>query len=106
MKATLAASVFAVIATALALVQYNTTQELQRQLLESENRGATLKQQLQAQTEANARLQDTFEQQINTLQENLQSSSRQLVILSESLQETREMLNAIAPVAAEPAAAP
>ena len=97
MKATLAASLLVVISLSVALVQYNTVQQLQQQLLDSESRSAALELQLQAQTDTNARLQNTFEQQINSLQENLQSSSRQLVILSDALQETREILNASAP---------
>ncbi|MDP1932191.1 MAG: hypothetical protein Q8L60_12115 [Gammaproteobacteria bacterium] len=97
MKATLTVSLLAIAALGLALVQYNTVQELQRQLSESENHSVYLQQQIQEQTETNTRLQSTFEEQINQLQQNLQSSSRQLVILSESLQETRELLNQNAP---------
>lgn len=93
MKATLAAGAVAVAAAGLAIQQYTTAQELRQQLQESENRGATLALQVQAQNDANAQMQSNFEQQISRLQENLQSSSRQLVILSESLQETREMLD-------------
>ncbi len=107
MKATITACALAITAVGLALVQYNSAQELRRQLIESESHGAILQQQIQEQSEANSRLQSTFEEQINRLQENLQSSSRQLVLLSESLQETREMLNENSPLSAPaPATAP
>lgn len=106
MKATLATGALALITAALAITQYRSAGELREQLIATQTRNAVLQQQVQAQTDANARLQDTFEQRINQLQENLQASSQQLVLLSESLQEARGLLQTNAPAANPGAVAP
>ncbi len=79
---------------AFAAYEYNEVRDLREQLQHSDVQLGALRAQLQEQSATNAQLQSTFEGQIFSLQQNLQSSSQQLTTLSESLKEAREMLSA------------
>jgi uncharacterized coiled-coil protein SlyX len=102
MKATtIGAWALAATGLALATFEYNSVRALRQQLQHNEAQVGALRVQLQqrsaeleTQSAANAQLQSTFEGQIANLQSSLESSSLQLSILSESLQQTRELLPA------------
>jgi TolA-binding protein len=88
MKAALLMTLVALAALAVAYLQYQEAASLRGSLVRSEEARLAL----QAQVEANATQQASVQQQIQQLQDNLRSSSQQLLELSNSLQEAREML--------------
>jgi cell division protein FtsX len=88
MKAALLMTLIALAALAVAYLQYQEAASLRGSLARSEEARLAL----QAQVDANTTQQANVQQQIQQLQDNLRSSSQQLLQLSNSLQEAREML--------------
>jgi len=93
MKSALLMTLIALAALAVAFLQYQEAEALRGSLTRSEQARAAL----QAQVDANTAQQDSVQQQIQQLQDNLRSSSQQLLQLSSSLQEARAMLAPPAP---------
>lgn len=93
MKTTLAMAIVAIAALTVAWLHYQEAATLRSALTRSEESRLAL----QAQVDANAAQQESVQRQIQQLQENLRDSSQQLLQLSSSLQEAREMLAPAAP---------
>jgi len=93
MKGTLAMSLIAIAALVVAFLQHQEATALRGSLARSEEARLAL----EAEVAANAAQQQSVQQQIQQLQDNLRSSSAQLLQLSTSLQEAREMLVPPAP---------
>jgi len=93
MKGTLAMSLIAIAALVVAFLQHQEATALRASLARSEEARLAL----EAEVAANAAQQQSVQQQIQQLQDNLRSSSAQLLQLSTSLQEAREMLVPPAP---------
>ncbi len=99
MRTTIIAAILVLAATAAAFLQFSAAMQLRAELAQSEAARAALEAQL-----AESLVQTSqFQEQINTLQSNLQSSSAQLALLSESLQEARQLIQGQAPVVEAPA---
>ena len=88
MKATLFMTLIALAALGVAFLQYKEAASLRGSLTRSEE----ARQTLQALVDANVAQQDSVQQQVQQLEDNLRSASQQLLQLSSSLQEAREML--------------
>jgi len=88
MKATLLMTLIALAALGVAFLQYQEAASLRGSLARSEEARLAL----QAQVDANVAQQESVQQQIQQLEDNLRSSSQQLLQLSNSLQEAREIL--------------
>lgn len=100
MKALLAMTLISLSALATAFLQYQQTQALRDSLQRSEAAREALQQELDAsaaQLAASAAQQQNVQLQIEQLQENLRSSSAQLLELSDSLQEARQLIAPAAP---------
>ncbi len=95
MRTTIIATIFVLAALAAAFLQFSAALQLKTELVQSEAERATLAEQL-TQTEAQLAQNEAhtaqIQEQVASLQANLQNSSRQLLLLSESLQEAREMI--------------
>lgn len=99
MKTGIIATILILACAAVAFMQFSAAMQLKQELSRSEEARARLEGELEAQKalvatqqSANAELQARFQEQISLLQSSLQSSSGQLQQLSESLQETRGLL--------------
>lgn len=88
MKSLLATSVIAIAALAVAFLQHQEVESLKGSLARSE----VARQALEAQLAANAAQQQGVQVQIQQLQDSLRASSQQLLQLSSSLQEARDLL--------------
>src|SRR5690554_4663759 len=88
MRSPIIAATLVLCAATLAALQFSETRQLRAALVSSEAARAAL----EAKVAENAAQQASMQQQVATLQKNLQSSSRQLLLLSNSLQEAREMI--------------
>jgi len=88
MKATLFMTLIALAALGVAFLQYQEAASLRDSLTRSEE----ARQTLQALVDANVAQQESVQQQVQQLEDNLRSASQQLLQLSSSLQEAREML--------------
>jgi chromosome segregation ATPase len=100
MKALLAMTLIALTALAAAFLQYQQTEALRDSLQRSETAREALQRQADtsaAQLAASAAQQQRVQLQIEQLQENLRSSSAQLLELSNSLQEARQMMSPATP---------
>jgi len=100
MKALLAMTLITLAALATAFLQFQQTQALRDSLQHSEAAREALQRQADASAarlaESDAR-QQSVQAQIEQLQESLRSSSTQLLELSNSLQEARQMITPTAP---------
>ncbi|MCB1649410.1 MAG: hypothetical protein H7A05_03490 [Pseudomonadales bacterium] len=99
MKTGIIAAILILACAAVAFMQFSAAMQLKQELAHSEEVRIRLEGELAAQKalvtaqqSANAELQARFQEQLNTLQSSLQSSSGQLQQLSESLQEARGLL--------------
>ncbi len=95
MKALLAMTLITLTALATAYLQYQDAQALRESLQRSEAARETLQRQADssaAQLAASVAQQQSVQGQIEQLQESLRSSSTQLLELSNSLQEARQMI--------------